>query len=97
MKENSNKKTDKNFGVLLFDEGWKQLEEALKPYEKKGPIGRYIYCKELSFVEHFVTMTFTPEQVDGKIGCEMTIWVPNHFIKFVAHAADKTKNPLGFG
>ncbi len=30
-------------GILLFDEAYNHLSEALEPYLQKGPIGNYIY------------------------------------------------------
>ena len=88
--------TDDKYGVLLFEEAWKQLGEALAPYRKEGSIGKYIYCNRLEFCGHFVAMTFTPKQVDNKIECKMSTWVPSSFIKFVAQAADGERAPIGF-
>jgi hypothetical protein len=64
---------DDNFGVLLFDEGWKTLAAALKPYEHSGPIGKYLYCKKFEVVGMLATLTFTPEQVNARIKDEMSI------------------------
>ena len=89
-------KTDNLYGVLLFEEAWNQLGEALKPYWQEGPIGKYLYCKDIGFCGHFMTLTFTQKQVHNRIGCDMTIWVPTSFVKFIAHTADKTRAPVGF-
>ena len=87
---------DQQYGVLLFEEAWEQLGEAVDPYRKEGPIGKYLYCNELEVCGQFVTMTFTPDQVDEKIGDEMTILLPIGFIKFIAHATKSDILPIGF-
>ena len=89
--------TDNKYGVLLFENAWKELGEALKLYEQEGPIGKYLYCKELYFDGSFVKMIFTPEQVGDRIDCVMYISVPSNFIKFIAQAADSNRAPIGFG
>ena len=88
---------DNKYGVLLFENAWKELGEALKLYQQEGPIGKYLYCKELCYDGPMVEMTFTPEQVDNKIDCVMHISVPSNFIKFIAQAADSNRAPIGFG
>ena len=35
------------FGFLLTDEPWNDLADALAPYASEGPIGKYIYCREV--------------------------------------------------
>ena len=86
--------TDDKYGVLLSENTWKEIEEALKPYQQEGPIGKYLYCREIALGHSFVTMTFTPKHLDGKIGCKMSISTPSSFVKFIAEGADKT--PMGF-
>lgn len=86
--------TDDKYGVLLFENAWEEIGEALKPYQQEGPIGKYLYCREIDLGPAFVTMTFTPKQVGGEIGCKMSISIPSSFVKFVAEGADKA--PMGF-
>lgn len=88
--------TDNQFGVLLFEEGWKELGEALKPYEHEGPIGKYLYCRKLEVNGPFVELTFTPEQVESPIEEEMTAWILTAFIKFVATASKANEKVIGF-
>ena len=70
------------YGVLLFDEAYKHLEEALKPYVQTGPIGKYFYCSEAEPDGMFFKMSFRPEQVQNLIRDTMTIWIPIQFVKF---------------
>lgn len=86
--------TDDQYGVLLFENAWEELGEALKPYQKEGPIGKYLYCRKVELGYSFVTLTFTPKQVGGKITCNMSISIPTSYVKFIAEGADKT--PMGF-
>ena len=86
--------TDDQYGVLLFENAWEEIGEALKLYQKEGPIGKYLYCRNVELGHSFVTLTFAPKQVDGRIGCKMNISIPCSFVKFVAEGADKT--PMGF-
>ena len=85
---------DDKYGVLLFDNAWEEIGEALKHYQQEGPIGKYLYCREIDLGHSFVTMTFTPHQVEGKIASQMSISIPSSFVKFVAEGADK--RPMGF-
>lgn len=88
--------TDNKFGVLLFDEGWMELGEALKPYEQNGPIGKYLYCRKFEIDGPFAELTFTPEQVEGRVEEETTVWIPRSFIKFVATVSTANEKVLGF-
>ena len=88
--------TDDKYGVLLSEDGWRELGEALKPYQQEGPIGKYLYCKELCCDGSFVKMTVTPEQVGDRIDCVMQISVPGAFVKFIAHTPDRDRAPAGF-
>lgn len=88
--------TDDKYGVLLTDQGWDELGEALKPYVQNGPIGKYIYFKELTFTGSFISLTFTPNQVQDRIVTEMQIYIPSHFVKFVASAAGENAKKIGF-
>lgn len=87
---------ESNYGVLLFDEGWKELEEALKPYVQKGPIGNYLYCKKLKNSGNFLELTFTPQQVNNRILDEMSIWIPVSYVKFVATSTEENASKIGF-
>ncbi|WP_290635799.1 hypothetical protein [Aquisalimonas sp.] len=84
------------FGVLLFDEGWHELGEALEPYVQHGPIGKYLYCRKLEVTGALAELTFTPEQVGHRIDEEMTVWIPTSFIKFVATSSKSNERGLGF-
>ena len=89
-------KADNKYGVLLFENAWKELGEALKPYQQEGPIGKYLYCNNLYCDGPFVRMTFAPEQVGDRIDCVMHISVPSNFVKFIVQAADSDRTPVGF-
>ena len=90
-------KTDNKFGVLLFKEAWQELGEVLKPYQQQeGTIGKHLYCKELRLNGLFVVMTFTPKQVENRIDCEVCVYIPSHFVKFIAESKDPGRAPIGF-
>ena len=88
--------TDNKFGVLLSEEAWQELGEVLKPYQQEGAIGKYLYCKDLHLNGLFVAMTFTPKQIDNRIDCEMRVFIPSHFVKFIAESKDPGRAPIGF-
>ena len=81
-------------GVLLFEDAHKELEQALKPYIKTGPIGKYIYCNKAVQDGHFLTMTISPGTASNAVGDEMQISVPIRFVKFIASAS--RQSDLGF-
>ena len=85
-----------NYGVLLFEAGWVELGNALKPYEHTGPIGKYLYCKKFEVIGQLAELTFTPAQVNNQIKDEMAIWIPTSFIKFVAASTDVNAKAIGF-
>lgn len=85
----------KQYGVLLFDDAYEHLDEALKHYVQKGPIGKYFYCTDAGPDGAFFKMSFNPEQVDGRIESPMTIWIPIQFVKFWVKA-EKQKVIPGF-
>ena len=45
MKTPSKHGGGKVIGVLLTEEAWLELEQALAPYAHEGPIGKFIYCR----------------------------------------------------
>ena len=90
------KTNDDKFGVLLFEHGWKELGNILEPYEQNGPIGKYLYCKKIETIGQFIMLTLTPEQVNGRIKDEMTIWIPVSFVKFIASSTEANAKPIGF-
>ena len=85
--------SDEQYGVLLFDDAYEHLDEALKHYVQTGLIGKYFYCMDAGHDGAFFRMSFNPEQVDGRIGSAMTIWIPIQFVKFWAKAANKKGIP----
>lgn len=81
-------------GVLLVDEAYSFLGEAIAPYVKEGRIGKFIYCMSAVQNGSFVDMTFKPEQCDGSVKDIMTISIPVQFVKFMA--SGRKSLPLGF-
>lgn len=81
------------YGVLLFDNAYEHLDEALKHYVQTGPIGKYFYCTDAGPDGAFFKMSFQPEQVGDRIRDPMTIWIPIQFVKFWVKAANKKAIP----
>ena len=81
------------YGVLLFDEAYKHLDEAIKPYVQTGPIGKYFYCSEAGPDGSFFKMTIRPEQVQNRIRETMTIWIPIQFVKFLVKGSEQKGIP----
>lgn len=81
-------------GVLLDEQAYSYIGEAIVPYVKEGRIGKYIYCTSAIQNGSFVDMLFKPEQCDESIKSVMTISIPLHLVKFMA--TGKNELPLGF-
>lgn len=81
-------------GILLFDEAYDHLSDALKPYLQKGPIGNYIYGSKAENDGVFLNVTIDPDEVGGRIGATMEISIPLRFVKFVV--SSPSKDLIGF-
>lgn len=81
-------KNDANVGVLLLDEAWDHLDDALKSYTQTGPIGKFIYCDELyeDPDSSFIDLVFRYDDADKM---DMQISIPKEYIKFIARAAEE--------
>ena len=84
---------DKVFGVLLTDQAWNDLADALAPYTSNGPIGKYIYCREVNSIGHYFVMVATCKNQDGS-SFEAEISVPHRYIMCCVCAAEQ--NQIGF-
>jgi hypothetical protein len=87
---------DTKYGVLMYDEAWKELGKAVAPYFHEGDIGKYIYCKDIVHLGHFVELTITPSQVSEKIKSEMKIQIPCKYIKFITYGSETDQKNIGF-
>jgi len=81
-------------GVLLVEEAYSFLGEAISPYIKEGRIGKYIYCTSAVQNGNFIDMTFKPEQCDGSVKDIMVISIPLNMVKFMA--SGRKSLPVGF-
>ena len=81
------------WGVLFTDAGLNDLGEALEPYLRKGPIGPYLYCKQVEMTQPFFRMVADYQDPAGP-DFEAEIYVPYHYIKCVVAGTDRKK--IGF-
>ena len=81
-------------GVLLTDDGIKELGKSIESYMHEGSIGKFIECDVAVQNGNFIDMTFEPSQTDGSVKDRMIVSVPLHFVKFMVTGA-KTL-PIGF-
>lgn len=79
--------TQRIFGVLLTDEGWDELAEALKSYTSEGPIGKYLYCTKVHPEGNYFSMEMTTTNPDGS-NFDAEISIPHRYVKFVVAAKD---------
>lgn len=86
-------KNDKVFGVLLTEQAWRELGDALAQYASKGRIGNYMYCKEVSLNGPYFVMVTTTSNDDGS-EFEAEISIPHHYVKLFVSASEKSK--IGF-
>lgn len=83
----------KVFGVLLTEQAWRDLGEALAPYASEGRIGKYIYCQRVHSNGPYFVMEATCKNQDGS-SFEAEISIPHHYVKLCISALDKSK--IGF-
>ena len=72
-------KQHKVFGVLLTEQAWIDLSDVLEPYASEGPIGKYIYCREVDPHGNYFVMVVACENSDGS-SFEAEISVPHHYV-----------------
>ena len=84
---------DKVFGVLLTEQAWHDLADALAPYTSEGPIGKYIYCQKVHPDGPYFVMVATCKNVDGS-SFEVEISIPHHYVKFYISTPEKSQ--IGF-
>lgn len=83
----------KVYGVLLTTNAWVDLADALEPYTSQGPIGKYIYCREINPHGNYFVMVATCENPDGS-QFDAEISLPHHYVKCCVSALDKRQ--IGF-
>ena len=70
------------WGVLFTDTGLNDMGKALEPYLSKGPIGAYLYCKQVEMNLPLFRMVADYHNDDGST-YETEIYVPHQYVKFV--------------
>ena len=80
-------------GVLLTDQAWEDLSDALDRYASTGPIGKFIYCREVNFLGHYFVMVATCKNPDGS-SFEAEIFLPHQYVKCIIASSEKTQ--IGF-
>ena len=81
-------------GVLLYEQAYEDIGDALKPYIKEAAIGKYIYCNSANQNGAFLDMLFKPEMCNGSVKDEMLISIPIKTVKFIA--SGNKSLPIGF-
>ena len=88
MEENS-----RVYGVLLTEDAWDDLTNALEPYTSHGPIGKYIYCRDVDPHGNYFVMVAKCENPDGSM-FDAEISLPHHYIRCCVSALDERQ--IGF-
>lgn len=83
-----------HFGILLSAQAYEDIGEALKPYVQQGPIGPYLYAESVENLGNFILLSILPEEVQNRIACPMTIWIPVQYVKFIV--GSERSEILGF-
>ena len=81
------------FGVLLTDEAWNDFADALAPYASEGPIGKYIYCREVHPDGTYFAMVATCDNPDGST-FEAQISIPHRYVMCCVSGFEKSQ--IGF-
>ena len=79
---------ENEFGLILTDEGLKELEATLKDYWSEGPNGKYLYCKEAHPDRNYFHIVAEATKRDGTKS-EAEIYIPHRFVKVVVSATDR--------
>lgn len=80
--------TKKAFGVLLTEEGWKDLDAALTGYSSEGRIEKYIYCKKVHPDGQYFGIEASCANPDGST-FEADISIPHRYIKCFVSSSEK--------
>lgn len=86
-------KNNKVFGVLLTEQAWSDLSEALAPYASEGLVGKYIYCQRVYPDGPYFVMVATSTNEDGS-SFEAEISIPHRYVKLCVSASEKSQ--IGF-
>jgi hypothetical protein len=81
-------------GVLLTEDAYEILGEAIAPYVSEGAIGKYIYCKSAQQNGSFLDMIFSPGMAKGSNSGDIRISIPIGFVRFIASSDERL--PIGF-
>ncbi len=79
------------YGVLLTDEGIKELGQAISPYLLNGSIGKYMYCSHAVQNGNFFDLTFNPSESLPTLKEGIIISIPVNFVKFIATSEEKSQ------
>lgn len=79
------------YGVLLTDEGIKELGQAISPYLLNGPIGKYIYCNHAVQNGNFFDLTFDKSEKTHSLKERIIISIPVVFVKFIATCQEESQ------
>jgi hypothetical protein len=83
----------KAVGVLLTEQAWTELGQALEPYSSDGSIGRYIYCEEVQLGGQYFIMVASCTNPDGS-SFKAEIGIPHHHVKMYISANERSQ--IGF-
>jgi hypothetical protein len=81
-------KEERIWVVLFTSAGLSELGEELKPYLSNGPLGLYLFCKEVNMSEPYFHMIVDYRNTDGA-RFETEFYVPHHYIKLVAAGTER--------
>ena len=81
------------WGVLFTSAGLSELREELEHYLSAGPLGLYMFCKEVDMRQPYFRMVVDYHNTDGS-SFETELYVPHHYIKLVAAGTERKQ--IGF-
>jgi hypothetical protein len=87
------KRPEKVIGVLLTEDGWKDLAAALEPYALTGTIGKFLYCRAVQPDGPYFVMIATRKGPDGS-SFEAEIAIPHQYVRLFISATDESQ--IGF-
>jgi hypothetical protein len=81
------------WAVLFTSAGLSELGHALQHYLREGPLGSYLFCKEVDMRQPYFRVVVSYHTTDGA-SYDTELYVPHHYIKLVATGTEKKQ--IGF-
>jgi hypothetical protein len=84
-------KAERVWGVMFTSAGLSELREEFQFYWEEGPIGPYLFCKEVDMSHQHLVHIIVDLQDQDDSPLELEFYVPYHYIKLIGAGGSKEK------